>query len=78
MAKHRIPSAVIRAASPLIDLYGKNLVYLGEKAGARWWYFRFPDVTVGFPSVYRFADGNVSVVGGDDAVNILSFFGVED
>lgn len=75
-----IPAAVLRAASPLIEMYGKNLDYLGKKNGAHWWYFKFPaDVTVGFPTVYRYANQDVSVIGSNDAVAILSsFLGIED
>lgn len=53
-----IPEAVLKAAKGLVNLYGPNLVLLGERAGQEVYQFVFPkDEKTGFPFVYLYEKG---------------------
>lgn len=54
-----------------------NNVHIGNREGADYYLFQFPDDT-GFPNVIAYKNGNVSNITGLDAVNIVALFNLED
>ncbi len=75
-----VPAEVLKAAKGLIDIYGPNFEYLGEKNGEDIYMFQFPaDLTVGFPFVYFYEKKSKKAfeVTGFEAVNIIASFGIE-
>lgn len=68
-----IPKQILKAAAYFIDRFGENLEYLGEQSGAQLWRFRFPDgMVLGMPVVYKFKNGEVSQLEGDEAAGLLA------
>ena len=73
------PKTVIKEAQSLIDRYGDRLKYLGNVDGQQAWVFAFPkDVTVGFPFLYLYANGEAVEVTGPEVFNFMDLYGVED
>ncbi|HJC17131.1 MAG TPA: hypothetical protein H9937_04095 [Candidatus Alistipes stercorigallinarum] len=73
------PKAVIKEAQSLIDRYGDRLKYLGDVDGQKAWLFVFPDdVTVGFPFLYLYVDGEAMEVTGSEVFKFMELYGVED
>lgn len=75
MKQETIPQAVIKEAQPFIDRYGNRLKYLGDVEGQKAWLFVFPaDVTVGFPVVYLYKNGEAVEVSNSFVFGFLSMY----
>ena len=75
-----VPEEVKKVAKGLIDAYGPNFEYLGEKNGLQVFMFAFPeDVITGFPSVfyYNAKEKTAFCVSGMMAVQVIASFDVE-
>lgn len=75
MKQETIPQAVIKEAQPYIDLYGNRLKYLGDVEGQKAWLFVFPaDVTIGFPVVYLYKNGEAAEVSDSFVFGFISMY----
>lgn len=74
-----VPKEVITAAKSLVELYGQNFEFLGNKDGKDVYAFVFPDgVPSGFPFVFLHENGKpVRKVTGYDALDIVCSFDVK-
>ena len=73
-----VPEAVLKAAAPLIEMFGQDFDFLGEYEGQQAWLFKYPeDEEVGFPSVFLLKEGKVLEVSGFVALDIVRSFSGE-
>lgn len=70
-----VPKQVEAAAQELIEQFGGYVDYLGNKADAEYYVLALPDdITIGFPHVYQYANGQVMTIGGFEALDIIRLF----
>jgi hypothetical protein len=70
------PKAVLAAAAGLVRIYGPRFQYMGERNGAQYFMFRFPEnEKTGFPFVYQYVKGEpVLEISGFDALDLIASF----
>lgn len=74
-----IPHQIRTSFKTFTDLYGENIVRIGERNGIEYFMFAFPeDSDTGFPQIVSFHNGKTESIGGIDAVQILASFNPED
>lgn len=71
----KVPEQIKAAAKGLIDKFGSNVEYLGNRDGAEFYMFKFPDdAETGFPYVYQFENGEVLTITGFAALDAIDLF----
>ena len=71
----KVPEQIKAAAKELIDMFGSNFEYLGNRNGAEFYMFKFPDdAETGFPYVYQFENGEVLTITGFAALDAIDLF----
>ena len=69
-----VPEAVKNEARGMIEQYGGHLEYLGDVDGQKAWLLRLPDdLTIGFPHLYLYKDGEAMHVTG---LSVFDFLGL--
>ena len=68
-----IPQAIKDAAKELIELYGDNILYVGQYSNNDIYQFQFPeDSDTGFPFVYLLnKDETIEKITGPEALDLL-------
>lgn len=70
-----IPEEVKKEAHDLIKQYNGSLEYLGDVEGQKAWLLNVPDdVTIGFPFLYLYKDGEALTVTGMEVFNFINLY----
>lgn len=70
-----VPEQVKNEASYMMERYGGHLEYLGDVDGQKAWLLRLPDdLTIGFPHLYLYKDGEALHVTGSSVFEFLSLY----
>ena len=68
----KIPEEIKQAFAEDVEAYGAVIVFAGNKDGVDYYTIEYPEpVEVGFPIVYGYDDGIVSITGGEESLDLL-------